>query len=453
MHSVNSTILKYKKTILLIIVVFSYHHLFAQENSPYTRYGIGDVVPTQNMVSRSMGGISAGFVDNTTYFQSINLTNPSSLASLNPLPYGTIFDLGGEIDSRTLRSNNSPDKFKSVNTLVSYLQFAFPISTSKMLKKGNNWVVGFGLKPATRINYKIDENKRLTGIDSINTLYEGNGGINQANFSTAIRIKHLNIGLTTGYAFGNREISTKLNFINDTVPYKFSNTKSSARFGGIFLNIGAQYDVKLDTFSTLRIGATANLQQSLKATRDVVAETFRYASDGTLIPIDTVQVAIEENGKIIVPASYTLGFTITNKHWVIGADVDYAQWANYRNYGVKDPLQNTFKVRFGAQFFPATAFTPISKKLQFIKYRAGFYYGNDYVKLNTNRPDFALTLGAGIPLTSLNTRYAPALVALNTGIEIGQRGNKTNLSIREGIFRVNIGLSISTAWFQKRKYD
>ena len=33
----------------------------AQENSPYSRYGLGDMVPGQNIISRGMGGIAAGY--------------------------------------------------------------------------------------------------------------------------------------------------------------------------------------------------------------------------------------------------------------------------------------------------------------------------------------------------------------------------------------------------------
>ena len=37
--------------------------LQAQENSPYSRYGLGDLLPSQSILNRGMGGISAGYVD------------------------------------------------------------------------------------------------------------------------------------------------------------------------------------------------------------------------------------------------------------------------------------------------------------------------------------------------------------------------------------------------------
>lgn len=105
------------------------------------------------------------------------------------------------------------------------------------------WGLSFGLRPLTRINYKVEENKRLTNIDSVNLLYEGNGGISQANVSTGIRIKNFSFGLSTGYSFGSKDYSTRQRFINDTIAYYRSHSRNT-RIGGVFLNLGAQYQIK-----------------------------------------------------------------------------------------------------------------------------------------------------------------------------------------------------------------
>ncbi|HLG38685.1 MAG TPA: hypothetical protein VI461_03415, partial [Chitinophagaceae bacterium] len=48
--------------------------VFAQDNSPYTRYGLGDIVPSTNINTRGLGGISTGYND----FFTINFSNPAS---------------------------------------------------------------------------------------------------------------------------------------------------------------------------------------------------------------------------------------------------------------------------------------------------------------------------------------------------------------------------------------
>jgi len=453
MHLANLTTAIIKKTALFIVVSFIYTFASAQENSPYSRYGMGDLVPSQNIVSRSMGGITAGFIDSSgflPYSQSINLSNPASLGSLN----STIFDIGGEIDTRTLKSNTSPEKYKATNTLISYLQFGFPITPKKMLAKGNYWGIAFGLRPVTRINYKISADKRLAGIDSVNTLFEGTGGISQANFSTGIKIKNFSFGASTGYSFGNRQNSTKLGFINDSIGnlYMQSNTQSDSRFGALFLTLGAQYGIRLKSNNVLRLGIFTNLQQNLKAKRDNINQTFVYDGNGEIISIDTVTSSKDQRGTITLPATYTAGFTYSTPHWLVGADVEYAAWSKYRYFGATDAVQNNVMVHLGAQYYPGK--TTSTKYLNFVKYRAGLYFGNDYVRIGTtNRPIYGVTLGASLPLTAFQRLRLGEFVALNTGVELGQHGNRQNQSLREGIVRFNFGIAMSAAWFQKRKYD
>lgn len=452
MHSANSIIACHKKFIFFITFSFFFSVAFAQENSPYSRYGLGDLVPAQNMVSRGMGGISAGFIDSVgflPYSQSINLTNPAALGSLNT----TLFDVGGEIDRRTLKSNTNTDKYTATNTLISYLQLGFPITPKRMLARHNAWGISFGLRPATRINYKIQGESKPVGVDSITTLYEGNGGINQANFSTGIRIKNFSFGISTGYTFGNRETGTKIGFINDSVRYMQSNTEATSRFGGGFLNAGLQYAMRLKNSDVLRFGLTANLEQKLKGKRNYVNETFVFAQDGSIRAVDTINATTDQKGSVVLPASYSAGFTYTNAHWIFGADLDYATWSRYRYFGEKDPVQDNVTFHVGAQYYPANINTVTKKYWSFVKYRAGFYYGNDYVKINTTRPQYALTLGAGLPLTSFRRLRFGDFATLNTGIEAGRHGVKGNTGIREGILRIHLGLSFTAAWFQKRKYD
>jgi hypothetical protein len=334
----------------------------------------------------------------------------------------------------------------------------FPIASEKMSKKGNSWGVSFGLRPITRINYKIEKSERLPGIDSLYTLYEGNGGITQANVSTGIKIKNFSFGLSGGYSFGNKDYSTRLLFVNDSVSYYKSNTANITRFGGVFVNAGLQYDIKIKKEGLLRLGVYGNLEQNLDAKRDNINETFSYDANGGLYTIDTVSYRSGVDGKIKIPATYGAGFTYSDNHWLFGADLELTSWEKYRYYEQKDAIQNSYTVRMGAQYLPATIGTSTSKYWSFVKYRAGIYYGNDYIKVDDkNRTNYGLTLGAALPLTKLQRNsyeyYRDGDVMLNTGIEYGSRGNKQSQSLRENIIRFSIGVTMSARWFIKPKYD
>src|SRR5205809_6526527 len=87
-------------------LIFSLH-ISAQENSPFSRYGLGDIYPTQSIANRGMGGVSAAY----SHEQALNTINPASYSALKFVRYanGTnggliTYDLGISIDSRTLRS-------------------------------------------------------------------------------------------------------------------------------------------------------------------------------------------------------------------------------------------------------------------------------------------------------------------------------------------------------------
>jgi hypothetical protein len=444
MHSAKLTMAKFLYVLLVTCLLQT--ATYAQENSPYSRYGIGDLVPNHNILSRGMGGIAAGYSDNF----SVNFTNPAALSNIAL----TVFDIGGEIDNRTLKSKVPAKKYTSTNTLISYLQLGFPLTTPKMRKKGIDWGMSFGLKPVSRINYKIEKNER-TPIDSLNTLYEGSGGLNQINLGTGIKYKGFSFGINTGFMFGNKDYSTQLVFINDTVDYAKSNSATQTRYSGLFLNAGMQYETQLKK-GVLRLGVYGNLAQKLNAKQDNIRETFFFDGNGGIFRLDSVYEKNDVKGKVELPATVGLGFTYTDNNWLFGADFEMSNWSKYRYYGQADALQNSFVIRAGAQYYPAKIGTPFKKYFKFVNYRAGFYYGPDYVKTTAAKHnEFGFTVGAGFPLTQLNNRFQQqqsGSVILNTGLEIGNRGNNQS-NLRENIVRFSIGVTMNARWFIKRKYD
>lgn len=456
MHSAKLTMLK---ILPVLFVAFGLPAtVFSQENSPYSRYGLGDLAPNRNVFTRGMGGISAGVFDYLSNYQGMGSTNFSNPAVLGNIT-NTVFDIGAEADFRTLKSSNPVKKFTSANSLFSYVNLAFPVATEKMKKKNIGWGMNFGLRPVTKINYKIESAKRLTNIDSLYTLYEGTGGTNQAYFGTGLKIKGFSIGINGGYMFGNKDYSTKLQFVNDTVTYAKSNTQNKTSFGGLFLNAGIQYeailnkDKKDELPKVLRFGVYGNLAQKLNASSDNLNETFIYDPNGATFRVDSVFDKKNIKGTIEYPSSFAAGVSYQDAHWLVGADVEMATWDNYRYYGQKDLVQNNWTIRVGGQFYPAKQGASVKKYFNFVRYRAGFYYGTDYISLNGSRPEYAFTAGAGFPLTSLQRiNWFGEYVMLNTALEVGARGNKTN-NVKENMVRFSIGVAMNGRWFRKIKYD
>ena len=429
--------------------------LQAQENSPYSRYGLGDILPNQSIPNRGMGGISAGYVDYDKRFdlkgiypksQNVNFVNPASYAKLRI----TSFNLGFEIDSRTLRSPSQADKFSASSANISYLQLGVPLSRKRQI--GMN----FGLRPLTRINYKIltaerhSYNDPAIPADSIQNLYEGTGGTYEAFAGIGKAFKNLSIGVNVGYFFGTKDYSTRKIILNDTVLHYKSNYETKTHFGGFLINAGVQYEANLSSKMKLVLGAYGNLRQTFTGHQDIVRETFNYDAAGATTPIDTVEAKKDVAGKIEYPSNLGFGFTLERQDkWMVGADFSTTSWTDYTFFGVHDLLRNSWTVRVGGQFTPDA----LAQKgyWNHVHYRAGFNFGPDYIKADGNDLNqFGISLGAGLPVRK--NPYTNQFTFVNIGLEYGKRGNNTNL-LRENMFRITVGFTLSDLWFIKKKYN
>lgn len=415
----------------------------AQENSPYSRYGVGNLLPQGNLANRGMGGISAGVSDITT----VNTVNPAAPASL----IYTTLDVGIEYDGLNLKSKSPIGNFKSNYGIISYLQFAFPLlnGNKKAFKNKTSWSINFGLKPLTRINYKILNTGR-TAIDSTETLYEGSGGINEGFIGTALKIKNLSIGFNTGYLFGNKNYDTRMSFSNDTVNYYKGNYQTNSTFGGVFLNAGIQYNIKLNKSSILRLGAYGNLKKDYNASRDDVRETFTYNTDGAPVRLDSVYVQNGQKGKVTLPATFGGGFAFEGDHLMFGADFEVTNWSNYRYFGQKDFVKNSWLAKAGVQYFPGSA--TATGYFNFVKYRAGVSFGTDYINIDNNLPVYTISLGGAFPLKLKHSFYDLQYSVMNLSFEYGNRGSKTN-NLTENQYKIGVGFSLSDIWFRRQKYQ
>ena len=310
--------------------------------------------------------------------------------------------------------------------------------------------MNIGLRPVTRINYKIERNERLTGIDSLQTLFEGNGGTYEVYMGTGYGIKNLSIGVNVGYLFGSKNYSTRKSFIPDSsnIFYYQSNHETQTNFNGLVLNGGLQYAANLNKTTVLKLGAYGNLKKTLNATKDIRRETFQYnTNSGAIDSLDVASNQKDIEGKVEYPSSFGGGFIFEKRgKWMLGADFTMMNWDDYRFFGEKDQVQNSWKMHFGGQVIPKAGRSYFS----YVAYRAGFQIGKDYIIVDKELPVWGFSAGASFPMRK--AAYTNQFSMINLGIEFGQRGNKDNL-VRESFFRFSLGLSLSDIWFVKRKYD
>ena len=436
--------------VLSLSVIFP---AISQDNSPWSRYGLGDIVPTGNVATRGMGHIGAAYND----FQTINFINPASYSRFGL--QRSILDVGIDINSRKL-SNNRGDTYTSNNAVIPYLAAGFQI---KPVKSKVNWGMAFGLRPVTKVSYNIQAGGRMPSGDSTITLYEGTGGSYQAFLGTAIGIKNFSIGVNGGYRFGTADYTTRVNIFNDTVPgrYRSGQKKIRNKFGAAFAEVGVQYMIKLkvDTVnrksSVLHLGAYTTLQSSMRSTRDELFETFLIdQSTGNDQQLDSISEITDIKGNILFPSTY--GFGLMYEHdgkssLRLGADYVISKWGDYRYNGAKDMLQDGWQAKVGGQFIPDI--TGRAKSYwSSVMYRAGFHYGLEPYTVNGDMKTYGITFGVGLPIKRFTYQEINKSNVVNTAFEFGQRGNRTML-LRENYFRFTLGFSLSDIWFIKRKYD
>jgi hypothetical protein len=446
MQSASSIMCKRINALAVLFLSFGFTVSAQNINSPYSRYGLGDILPSQNILTRGMGGIGTAYYD----YRSVNFLNPASYGQLQTV----MLDFGVEVDNLTIRALNPTRKYSNASPIISYLNLGIPLIKKKNIKTGGREpLLGMvvGLRPMTRVNYKIQRIEKLTTgtlNDSVGTIFEGTGGSQQVYTGFGLKLKDLTIGLNIGYLFGSKDFSTRRIFINDTVPYYKSNDQTTSNYNGFLFNAGAQYTFKLNKDMFLRVGAQGNWQQTVRGNRDVIVETFDYDANSATYRIDSVYAEKDVKGDVIMPASFSIGAILDNQgKWSVGADYVSTKWTNHKFFDdAPDPLQDSWEMRIGGQLFP----TPGKSYWSNVAYRTGFSYGKDYVKVGNELPKWTFSVGAGLPLR--NVPYTNQSTIINTALEFGQRGNDKN-SVKESFFRVSVGLSMSDIWFIKRKYD
>lgn len=444
MQLVSTTMLRRNTIITALLLTFS-AVLHAQENSPYSRYGLGDLTSGKHILNRGMGGVAAAYGD----YQSVNFTNPASYSNL----YITTFDLGVDLNSRTLKDIPGAQKYTSNNLLVSYVQIGIPlINSAKALQKKRSWGMTLGLQPLARVSYKIETITRQ--LDSLQFLNEGSGGAYYAFAGTGYKIKNFSAGINFGYLFGTKDINNRKSFFNDSLIYAKSNSQVRATYGSVYFTLGAQYDILLKKGTDkikgehLKLGAYGSIKQKINAKVDTVFETFEYDALGGTYRADSIYIRKDVKSKIDYPSTFGFGFIYEKENsFMIGADFSQSKWSQYRFDGVKDYVTDSWMINVGGQFTAAKKATVEKGPKTF---RAGVYYGKDIMSVTGDMPVWGVTLGAGIPM--YRSRFSTQYTIIHTLLEIGSRGKKSNV-IKENFFRVGVGLSLGDLWFRKYKYQ
>jgi hypothetical protein len=401
-----------------------------KENSPYSRFGIGDLGNPRNSLLRGMGGVATAYND----VFSVNPFNPASYSFLK------VTTLDFAFEGRT-RSISTPDQSTSSGTAtISYLTLGIPL--------GRYAGMAAGIAPMSNVYYNLSDTVNSSGLGKTLVNYNGSGSTQYAYIGFSGQYKGFSLGFNAGYVFGTTSYSSSMIIMGDTAARNSQFAKYNS-IGGLYWKGGLMYKVKLPKEQYINIGATLTLSQKLNMTRDAYDIGYQYTTAGMVIDTLPQTKQVDEKGTIQMPAEYSFGLHYGKSfRWDIGADLVYTDWSNFSNFNDRTSVgQNAYRASIGGEVTP----NPEAKRLfSMTTYRLGAYYGKDYIQLNGNDVTYmGGTIGASFPLKRSYTQFG----RLNTALDIGQRGNIQNGLVKEFYVKFTLGVSLNDIWFTKRKYE
>jgi hypothetical protein len=424
---------KNKAFLLMLILVGLTQFGFGQNNtnSPYTRFGFGELVNSYSANQRAMGGVAIGSRSNFN----INSVNPASYSAVDTMTF--MFDLG----VTGLASHFSdPNGSKSAITAnLEYITMQFPLAKWLGFSAGMLPYSFLGYNFFSKDSVPIDSNLSTQQHSVFTNSFVGQGGFTQVYTGLSANLfKHIAIGVNAYYMFGtisnNRYevFSNTSNNINSSQINSITASNFRFRYGLQFYNTFAKkHDVTLGLI----------YEQKAKLNGDYSSITFGALND----TIDKNHPNYTDYG-FELPETYGLGLYYTyDKRISVGVDYSMEKWAETKFYGKTDSLNNRSKIAIGFEYLP----NPFGRKYaDRITYRVGFNTSSNYFKVNGLIPpdNFGISLGVGLPMYDKVSR---AVTMLNASLEYGKIGSNTLL--REDYLKLTLNVTFNEHWFFKRK--
>lgn len=423
---------KLKKSLLLLFVLTSVLAYSQSINSPYSRFGLGELHGRNvNTIQTGMGGISMGYWSPGV----VNAANPASYGTFDSLTF--IFDVGivGNIVNHKTVLQSETSNYLT----LSYILTGFPVTRW--------WRTSLGVLPFSKIGYDVNINVDVPDYETqiVNSI-DGDGGLNQFYWGNGFNIgKHLRVGFDGIFIFGRGNRSSMVYFPDSLTIFGTKIIRRTIGSDFIF-DYGIQYDIPINEKQMLTLGAVYSNSWRMNAKRSSVAYTFSGGYGDIIETVkDTIYYTPEEKGKIVLPNRFGLGMMFKNEdYWMVGADFEWQQWEKFSVFGVQDSLDNAWKIAVGGEITPKH--TSISNLLKRTTYRLGFRYVNSYLSL-LGKPinEYGISFGLTFPMKKSKT-------TINVGVEAGSRGTTDNNLIKENFVNFTFGVAIAEGWFYKRKY-
>ncbi|MCL2027724.1 MAG: outer membrane protein transport protein, partial [Bacteroidales bacterium] len=309
-------------------------------NSPYSRFGIGDLQTIQTPRHLGMGGLSVGLAGVSDF----SSKNPASYLNLDSLQVAFEVSLQGTYSRLHEQQPNSEMTSANTNSVsLGQISFAFPITP--WLKSS------FGLTPKSNMNYNVI--REISGDPNLGRQilnHSGQGGLSQVFLGIAGGTSSIAVGVNANYQFGSFVRSAGLLFV-DTVLQAPRGTyqDKEVEAAGFAFDLGLQYKQPLLRNYQLGVGFTYSPKYNLNGSRSLLAYAG-YGDQGRTLR-DTISATGAVEGTLRMPDKYTIGLSFERlNRWVFGAEYAVVNFKNYQEFFQGDTnLSNAYTFRTGLE--------------------------------------------------------------------------------------------------------
>lgn len=417
----------YRQTLLVFLLMILSGAAIAQNNtnSPYTRYGYGQLADQGSGNSKAMGGIAYGLRDK----YQINFVNPASYTAVDSLTF--IFD--GGISLQNTNFGDGKVKQNAKNSSFDYITMQFRLA---------KWAsMSIGLLPFSNVGYSMGEYRENTEFpEHSSTLqFSGDGGLHQLYVGAGFKIlKNLSVGANISYLWGDITHMRYEDFPLDGSALPLTTTTNTS-IRSYKLDLGAQYTQQFGKKHAVTLGAVFSPGHDLNNDSYVQNQLGDSETGATINTKDTVAT-------FGLPMSFGVGVSyVYDDRLTVGADFTLQNWGSVEYMNQKDALCNRTKIAVGAEFLP----NPLGRSyFAHVKYRLGAYYSQPYYKIDGERAakEYGVTAGFGLPIP--RTRSVLSLSAQY----VRTQGTKS-MFLNENTLRICVGVTFNERWFFKRKVD
>ncbi|MDR2679633.1 MAG: porin family protein [Tannerella sp.] len=386
-------------------------------NSPYTRYGYGELANRSFGAGRSMGGVGIGLRSS----KQINPMNPASYSSMDSMTF--LFDFGASAQLSWFSDGTNSQN--DINGNVEYMAMQFPVH--------RRIAMSAGLLPYTHVGYNFEEYKTSNGQQYRET-FTGTGGLNllYAGLSVDVWKKRLSVGGNINYLFGSISHTAATAYVSSNSTTSVTNTKWM-KFNDVTFDLGLQYTHPLSKTERAIVGLTYSPKKRLNG-------DLYQAVSSTESVVDTITDKTFE-----LPTGYGAGLSyVKDNKLIIAADFTYQEWEKTAFEGNRNVFKNRSKISAGVEYIPNLYSRPFFNR---VRYRAGLSYANSYIMVNGNSyKEYGATVGLGFPISDVRS-------FINVSFEYMkiQPGLKT--MINEDYLRMTLSYTFNELWFHKRKID